>query len=257
MTLFHTFRDEASREGKPVLILVTSSSCHHCVRLKEEGGVSALSSLCEEGGCNFHSVDDSEMESSSFNTFVDGIRLPGFPTLVHFPKGTDEDVTFHHPSSFRLASVGVREGCPFCAKAKTLLSEEGIPSSYHNVRRTEGEGTVPQVAFHQMGRKDGRYAPITIWVGGSDRLESMLKKERRERGSVPRVERCQGNFCREGTRTERKRRAEEKEERRRTRQRKREERSMKNYKSTKRTRRRERKQDGNGTGRRGGNRGVW
>ena len=216
MELFRQLNEEAS--DRPVLALVTSSSCSHCRRLKEEGGVDALRQLCDGAGCGFRSVEETD---PSFNAFVDGIRLPGFPTIALFSEG---EVTFHHPSSFLLASVGVREGCPYCRRARVLLSEAAIPAMYHDAP----QGVVPQVVFHEMGRKGGKHVYERREVGGSDRLEEELKKERKEGTVVPSVERCQGNFCRARSLKDKKRRAEERAEvretRRKTREKRREER---------------------------------
>jgi glutaredoxin-like protein len=67
-----------------------------------------------------------------------------------------------------------RQGCPFCAKAKELLNQRGIPFeaihlgddlTMQGVKAVSGEAKVPQVFV------DGKL------VGGADKLEQFLSKQ--------------------------------------------------------------------------------
>ena len=77
------------------------------------------------------------------------------------------------PEGHDQVAILTREGCPFCAKAKRLLTEAGyqyVEIPLHHTVRTKavgaiaGAATVPQVFIN------GRL------IGGSEELEGYLKK---------------------------------------------------------------------------------
>jgi len=95
---------------------------------------------------------------------------PGDPFEV-----SDADTMLNHinPQAKKPAAVSIitKPGCPFCAKAKAMLNERGMPyeeivlghdASTRSLRAITGRETVPQVFV------DGRH------IGGSEELEAYL-----------------------------------------------------------------------------------
>jgi glutaredoxin-like protein len=91
----------------------------------------------------------------------------------------DTMLAYINPHAVKPAQVAIftREGCPHCARAKALLTEQGYQYAevplHHTVRSkvvgaVTGKGTVPQVFI------DGEY------VGGADELEQWVKARNRK-----------------------------------------------------------------------------
>ena len=96
---------------------------------------------------------------------------PGDPFEV---SDADTMLDFINPEAIKPSSVAVitKPGCPFCIKAKVLLSDKGIEfeeivlgkdATSVSVKAISGNATVPQVFF------DGKN------IGGADDLEEFLK----------------------------------------------------------------------------------
>jgi len=97
---------------------------------------------------------------------------PGDPFEV---SDADTMLNYLDPSR-RLGAVTMfaREGCPFCARAKALLEERGVPYeaiyigkdvTMNSVRAATGAATVPQVFVAGQ------------LIGGSDKLREFLDKQ--------------------------------------------------------------------------------
>ncbi len=98
-------------------------------------------------------------------------NVPGDPFEV---SDADTMLDYINPQALKPQSVAMitKPGCPFCAKAKTLLHEKGIDfeeivlgkdATSVSVKAISGNATVPQVFF------DGKN------IGGSDDLEVFLQ----------------------------------------------------------------------------------
>ena len=96
---------------------------------------------------------------------------PGDPFEV---SDADTMLDYINPEAIKPSSVAVitKPGCPFCIKAKVLLSDKGIEfeeivlgkdATSVSVKAISGNATVPQVFF------DGKN------IGGADDLEEFLK----------------------------------------------------------------------------------
>ncbi len=96
---------------------------------------------------------------------------PGDPFEV---SDADTMLDFINPAARKPSSVAIitKPGCPYCAKAKALLTDKGIgfeeivlgkDATSVSVKAISGNATVPQVFF------DGQN------IGGSDDLEEFLK----------------------------------------------------------------------------------
>lgn len=83
-------------------------------------------------------------------------------------------LNYINPNAVKPTSVAIitKPGCPYCSKAKRLLSDRGIgfeeivlgkDATSVSVKAISGNSTVPQVYF------DGKN------IGGSDDLEEFLK----------------------------------------------------------------------------------
>jgi len=98
--------------------------------------------------------------------------LPGDPFEV---SDADTMLDYINPQAAKPSSVAIitKPGCPFCIKAKALLTEKGIgyeeivlgkDATSVSVKAISGNATVPQIFF------DGKN------IGGSDDLEIFLKE---------------------------------------------------------------------------------
>ena len=88
----------------------------------------------------------------------------------------DTMLDFINPKAKKPDPVAIltRDGCPFCAKAKALLTELGLryneialPHTHRSqvVRAITGEGTVPQVFIN--GERIGGWEALEVWAGRS------------------------------------------------------------------------------------------
>lgn len=88
----------------------------------------------------------------------------------------DTMLDFINPKAKKPDPVAIltRDGCPFCAKAKALLTELGLryneialPHTRRSqvVRAITGEGTVPQVFIN--GERIGGWEALEVWAGRS------------------------------------------------------------------------------------------
>jgi len=88
----------------------------------------------------------------------------------------DTMLDFINPRAKKPDPVAIltRDGCPFCAKAKALLTELGLryneialPHTRRSqvVRAITGEGTVPQVFIN--GERIGGWEALEVWAGRS------------------------------------------------------------------------------------------
>ena len=102
-------------------------------------------------------------------------EVPGDPFEV---SDADTMLEYINPNAVKPQAVTIitKEGCPFCAKAKKMLTENGMQfdeitlgsnAKIRSVRAMTGKETVPQVFI------EGQY------IGGSDDLEAYLAKQDR------------------------------------------------------------------------------
>ena len=102
--------------------------------------------------------------------------VPGDPFEV---SDADTMLAYINPNARkpRPVSIITKPGCPYCARAKAMLAENGMPyeeivlghdASIRSLRAITGKETVPQVFI------DGEY------VGGSEALEAWLKNGRQQ-----------------------------------------------------------------------------
>jgi glutaredoxin-like protein len=102
-------------------------------------------------------------------------EVPGDPFEV---SDADTMLAFINPKAVKPSAVAIitKEGCPFCAKAKALLKQNGLSfdeitlgsnAKIRTVRAMTGKETVPQVFI------DGNY------IGGSEELEAYFAQQKR------------------------------------------------------------------------------
>ena len=98
--------------------------------------------------------------------------VPGDPFEV---SDADTMLTYINPTAEKPQAVSImtKPGCPFCAKAKAMLTEHGMAyeeinlgkdAAMRTVRAVTGKDTVPQIFI------EGRY------IGGSEELEAMFNE---------------------------------------------------------------------------------